>query len=83
MLPARQLTDAPDGAVDSSQPRTVALAPDHAFMVGRRNLAATLDQGAVSIEQQLSVVDRPAVALVDANGHHHSGLPAGFADRNG
>ena len=80
MLPARQLADAPDGAVDGTQPGTVALAPDHAFVVGRRNLAAALNQSAVSIEQQLRVVERAAIALVDADGHHHSGLLAGFAD---
>ena len=80
MLIARQLTDAPDCAVDGMQPRTVALAPDHAFMVGRRNLATTLNQGAVSIEEQLRIVDCPAVAFVDSDGHHHSGLLAGFAN---
>jgi hypothetical protein len=81
MLPARQLTDASDGAVDSFQPRTIALTPDHAFVVGRRNLATALDQGAVSIEQQLRIVERAAVALVDADGRHYACLPAGIADR--
>ena len=80
MLPACQLTDAPDCAVDSSQPGTVALPPDHALMVGRGNLAATLNQGAVGIEQQLRVVERATIALVDADGHHHPGLLAGFTD---
>lgn len=79
MLPARQLTDAPDRAVDSSQPGTVALAPDYAFMVGRGNLAATLNQCAIGIEQQLCVTDRATIALVDAKGHDHRGLLAGVA----
>src|SRR5262245_42904512 len=81
MLPASQLADAPDGAVDRAQPRTVALAPDHAFVVGRADLAAALDQGAVGIKQQLSIVERAAIALVYANCHHHAGLLAGLADR--
>ena len=75
MLPACQLADAADRAVDGPQPGAIALPPDHAFMVGRGDLAATLDQGAVGVEQQLRVVERAAVALVDADGHHHPGLP--------
>ena len=47
MFPASQLTDATDCAVYNPQPGTVALAPNHAFMVCRRNLTAALDQGAV------------------------------------
>src|SRR3954468_6830997 len=58
MLPARQLTDSTDCAVDSAQPGPVALPPDQALMVSRGNLAATLDQAAISIEQQLRVVER-------------------------
>ena len=83
MLPAHQLTNAPDGAVDGSQPGTVALPPDQALMVGRADLAATLNQGAVGIKQQLRVIDRAAIALIDANRHHHPGLLAGFADGAG
>jgi hypothetical protein len=49
-------------------------------MVSRGNLAATLNQSAVGIEQQLCVVERATIALVDANGHHHPGLLASFAD---
>jgi hypothetical protein len=83
MLPAYQLTDAPDCAVDSSQSGTVALPPDHAFMVGRGNLATTLNQCAVSIEQQLRVKECATIAFVDANGYYHPGLPGGFADGMG
>lgn len=80
MFPACQLTDAPDGAVDSSQPGAIALAPDQAFMVGRYYFPSTLNQGAVSIEEQLGIVKRADVPLVDANRHHHPDLPAGFAN---
>src|SRR6185437_12473354 len=67
MLPARQLANASDGAVDRTQPGTVAPAPDHALMIGRSDFSPTLDQGAVSIEQQLCVIERAAIALVDAD----------------
>src|SRR6185437_13404782 len=40
----------------------------------------TLDQGAVSIEQQLCVIERAAIALVDADRDHHVGSLAGFAN---
>src|SRR6185437_5437654 len=43
---------------------------------------STLDQPAVRIEQQLSVVERSTIALVDANRHHHARLPARLADCN-
>ena len=81
VFPACQLSHAPNGTIDSSQSRTVALAPDHALMVGRRQFAAMLDQRAVRIEKQLSIVDRSAIALIDANGRHHACLPASFTDR--
>jgi hypothetical protein len=42
-----------------------------------------LDQGAVGIKEQLCVVDRPAIALVDADRHHHPRLLAGLADGEG
>ncbi|MNX70893.1 hypothetical protein D3C86_1021920 [compost metagenome] len=51
MFPARQRTDAPDSAVDGAQAGTVALPPDHAFVIGRRDFAAMLNQAAVSIEE--------------------------------
>ncbi|MNQ86726.1 hypothetical protein D3C85_1019260 [compost metagenome] len=39
-----------------------------------------LDQGAVGIEQQLRVVQRAAIAFVDADGHDHAGLFGGGTD---
>src|SRR3982074_3246084 len=83
MLPAGQLTDASYGAVDTAQPRAIALTPDHAFMIGRRNLATVLDECAVGIEQELRVIDRAAIALVDADGDDHAGLLGGLADSPG
>jgi hypothetical protein len=51
--------------------------------VGRTDLAAALDQRTVGIEQELRIIERATVALVDANGHDHAGLPAGVTDRQG
>jgi len=50
VLPARQLTNAADLAVNGAQTRAVALPPDHALVVGGRDFAASLDQPAVGIE---------------------------------
>ena len=80
VLPARQLADAANLAVDGAQARAVALAPDHALVIGGRDLAAPLDQGAVGIEEKLGVVQGSAVTLVDADGHDDSRLPGSFAD---
>ena len=80
MLPAGQLTDAPDCAVDRPQTGTVALSPDHAFMVGRGDFASTLNQDAVRIEQQLRVIEGATIAFVDANGHDDSCLLTGVTD---
>jgi hypothetical protein len=52
-------------------------------VIGRRDLAATLDQRAVRIEQQLRVVDGGAVALVDTERDDHPGFAGGFGDRVG
>ena len=51
VLPACQLANAADLAVDGAQTRAVALAPDHALVIGGRDLAAALNQGAVGIEE--------------------------------
>ena len=80
MLPARQLTNAADLAVNGAQARTVALTPDHALVIRGRDLAAPLNQGAVGIEEQLRVVERSTVTFVDADGRDNSRLFAGFAD---
>src|SRR5258705_5503783 len=80
MLPTRQLTNAADRAVDGAQTRAVALAPDHALVIRRRDLATPLNQPAVGIEQKLSVVHGVAVTLVDADGDDHLRLSARIAD---
>ena len=80
VLPARQLTNAADLAVNGAQARPVALPPDHALVISGRDLAAPLDQGAVGIEEKLRVVEGSAVTFVDADGHDDSRLFAGFAD---
>ena len=80
MLPARQLTNAADRAVDGAQTRAVALAPDHALVIRRRDLATPLNQPAVGIEQKLSVVHGVAVTLVDADRDDHPRLSARIAD---
>src|SRR5687767_4555314 len=51
MLPARQLADATDLAVNGAQTRAVALTPDHALVIGRRDLAAALDQRSVGVKE--------------------------------
>jgi hypothetical protein len=63
VFPAGELSDAPDGAVGGTQARAVTLAPDHALMTGRRDLAAALDRRAIRVEEKLRIVDRAAVAL--------------------
>src|SRR3954468_12831157 len=81
VLPACQLPHAPHRAVDGPEPRTVALAPDHTFVMGRQYFAPALDKGAIRIEEKLSVVERPTISFVDADGHHDIGLSASVADR--
>src|SRR5215469_10494946 len=80
MLPACQLTNAADLAVDCPQTRAVALAPNHALVIGGRDLAAPLNQGAVGIKEKESIVQGSAITLVDANGHDNTRLLASFAD---
>jgi hypothetical protein len=80
VLPACQLTNAADLAIDGAQARAVSLAPDHALVIGGRDLAAPLEQDAVGIEEKLGVVQGSAVTLVHADGHDDSRLPGSFAD---
>src|SRR5918912_3742718 len=80
VLPAGELANAADLAVDGAQTRAVALAPDHALVMGGLDLAAPLNQGAVGIKEKLGVVQGSAVTLVDADGHNDSGMFASFAD---
>ena len=74
MFPACELANAADLAVNGAQTRAVALAPNHALVIGGRDLAAPLDQGAVGIKEKLGVVQRSAVTLVDADGHDNARL---------
>ncbi|MNP20696.1 hypothetical protein D3C76_1132800 [compost metagenome] len=83
MFPAGQCADAADGAVGGAQAGAIALAPDHALVIGGGYLASVLDKRAVGVEQQLSVVDRAAIALVDADTGDEVGFAAGFADLAG
>ncbi len=76
VLPAGQRADAPHRSVHHLQPGAVALAPDHPLMEGRRDLAALQPQRAVGVEDQLRVVERAMVALVDAE-HDDEVVPAG------
>src|SRR6266496_3618371 len=80
MFPARELTNAADLTVNGSKTRPVTLAPDHALVIGRRDFAAPLNQGAVSIKEKLGVVQGSAITLVDADGHYNSRLSASLAD---
>src|SRR5438128_1664200 len=50
-------------------------------MIGRRELAAALDQRTVGVEEKLRIVDRTAVTLVDADRDDHLRLLRGLADR--
>src|SRR6187399_1321721 len=52
-------------------------------MIGGRDLASPLDQHAIGIEEELRVVQGPALALVDADGHHDACFLAGVSDRVG
>jgi hypothetical protein len=49
-------------------------------VIRRRDLAAPLDQRTIGIEEQLRVVHRFAVTLVDADGYHDPRLLARVAD---
>src|SRR5262249_24084767 len=44
VLPACQLADASDVTIDGAQPRAVPLAPDHPFVIDRRDLPSTLSE---------------------------------------
>ena len=83
VLPAGELSNPSNRAIDGAQARAVTLAPDHALMIGRRDLAAALDQRAVRIEQKLRIVDRATVALIDTDRDDHARVLRGFADRAG
>ena len=81
VLPASQLPNAAHGGVYRAQARTIALAPDHAFVESWRDLAPALRDATVGVEQELRVVQRAVVAFVDADGHHDASLFRGLANR--
>ena len=81
MLPAGQRADAPGRGIHHLQPGAIALAPDHALMEGRRELAALQLERAVGIENQLGVVERAVVALIDAQHDDHAVPPRRRGDR--
>jgi hypothetical protein len=83
VLPAGELPDTPNGAIDGAQARAITLAPDHTLMIGWRDLAAALDQRTVRVEEKLRIVDRAAVALIDADRDDHVRLLRGLDDRIG
>ena len=66
VLPAGERADAADGGVDDAEPAAVALAPDHALVEGGRDLAPLEDELAVGVEDELRIVERAVIALVDA-----------------
>src|SRR6516165_5716797 len=74
VLPTRERAKAPDCGVDDLEARAVALPPDHPLMERRRDLAALEDEATVGIEDELRVVERAVVALVDAE-HNHDAVP--------
>ena len=43
------------------------MTPDHAFVIRGRDLSTRLDEPPIRIEDQLSVVERAVVPLVDAD----------------
>ena len=81
VLPAGQRADAADGGVDHREAGAVALPPDHPLVEGRRDLAALEHQRAVGVEDELRVVERAVVALVDAEHDDHAVLARRGAHR--
>src|SRR5262249_33887186 len=80
MLPASQLTNATDLGVNGAQAGAVALTPDHALVVSGRDLAPSLHQRAVGIEEKLGIIQRAAVTLVDTDGNDYPRLLGSFPD---
>ena len=75
VLPADQPAEPAERRRDRSQRRPVAHSPDGPLRPGRHQLAVGVRERPVRGEVQERVVDRPAVALVDA----HDQPDAGFA----
>ena len=83
VFPARQGAHPPDGGIHHLQPGAVALPPDHAFMVGRRDLAPLEHQFAAGIENQLGIVERAAIAFVHPQDDHDAAQTRALADGTG
>ena len=77
VLPAGQGPHAAHGGGHGAQAAAVALAPNHALVVGGRDFTAVQYQFAGGVEHQLGVVKRTVVALVHAQHHHHAALAGG------
>src|ERR1700712_5075150 len=74
VLPASERADLGERSVDDLEAAGVALAPDHALVKGRRELATLEQDAAIFAEDDLRVVERAMIALVDAE-HHDDAVP--------
>ncbi len=75
VFPAGERAHLADPCVHHLEAGGIALAPHHSLVEGGRELAALEHQRAVGVEDQLRVVERTEVALVDAEHHHHAVHP--------
>ena len=80
VLPTRQLSNPSDLAFHRARARAIALSPNHALVVGGRDLASPLKQGAVGIEEKLRVVQSSLIPFINADRDNDSPLPASVAD---
>ena len=78
MLPAGQRADPADGGVNGANTSPIALPPDHALMISRRDFPPLQHQATIVVENQLRVVERAAVALIDPDHQHHPVLRRRF-----
>jgi hypothetical protein len=83
VLPAGERSDAAGRGLDDREARAVALAPDHPLMKRWCDLAALENQPTVGIENQLRIVERSVVALVDAERDHDAETLGQRRDRLG
>jgi hypothetical protein len=80
VLPAGQCTDATDRRLHDLQARAVPLAPNHALVERRCDLAPLEQERAIRIEHELGIVERAVIALVDAEHHDHAMTPGRLRD---
>ena len=66
VLPAGQRADAADRAVDDLEAGGIPLTPDHPLMECWRDLSPLEDQCPIRIENELRIVERAMIPLVDA-----------------